>query len=155
MKKFQVLQCWMFSFEGWRFLLYRSLDVLYESLGISKLKVLIKKMFFNQLNFFNLSLSKPWIWTGIDQKCWIRIRTEINKDPQHCLTDSANQDIFDDRLRSTFATDPEQLAYKQWQSSPPPDLSTSTVNIWQTELWSQVYSSYVFFLTVVELNEFS
>ncbi len=43
----------MFSFEGRRLILFRSLDILYEGLGISKLKFFIKK--------FHL-------------KCWIRIR---------------------------------------------------------------------------------
>ncbi len=99
---------------------------------------------------------KPWIRIGINQKCWIRIRTEINTDPQHWLADSANQYIFDDRLRSSFATGPEQLACKLWPwPPPPPALSTSTVNISQTELWNLVNSSFVFFFTVVELNEFS
>jgi hypothetical protein len=40
--KFHLMKCWMFSIEGWRFLLYSSLEVLYGGLGIIKLQSLIK-----------------------------------------------------------------------------------------------------------------
>jgi hypothetical protein len=43
--KFQLLKCWMFSVEGRRLLLYRSLDVLYGGLGIGKLQFSIKIIF--------------------------------------------------------------------------------------------------------------
>jgi hypothetical protein len=50
-KNFNVLKCWMFSFEG--------------GLGISKLQFLIKKNIlkkFSAVNFFNFWSSKPWTW---------------------------------------------------------------------------------------------
>jgi hypothetical protein len=51
-KKFPVLKCWMFSFEGFSC----SLNVLYEGIGIHKLQYLIKEVFskFLVVNFFNL-----------------------------------------------------------------------------------------------------
>ncbi len=68
----------MFSFEGFSC----SMLVLYGGLGISKLQVSNRKKKFIALNFFQLL---AWIlnWIRIDQKCWIRIRIEINADPQH------------------------------------------------------------------------
>jgi hypothetical protein len=41
-KKFHVLNCWLFSLRAEGF--FCSLDVLYEGLGIGKLKFLIKKI---------------------------------------------------------------------------------------------------------------
>jgi hypothetical protein len=41
-KKFHVLKCWMFSFEGWRLLLY-SLDVLHGGQGIKNSNFRTKK----------------------------------------------------------------------------------------------------------------
>ncbi len=56
-----------------------SLDVLYGSKWISKLALINEIATF--FNFFVIK-SKPWIRIHIDQKCWIRVRIEINADPR-------------------------------------------------------------------------
>ncbi len=55
-KKFQVLECWMFSSEGWSFSC--SLDVLYGGLGISKLQFLILKKCFSSYKIFEFLVIK-------------------------------------------------------------------------------------------------
>jgi hypothetical protein len=77
-KKIQDLMCQMFSFEGWRLLLYCSLDVLYGGLGMVNF-LYKKKIFFSAVIFSNFWSSKPWIRIRIR----IRIRIETNADPQH------------------------------------------------------------------------
>jgi hypothetical protein len=75
-KKFHVLKCCMFSFEGGR--LFCSLDGLYGGLGIGKLQFYFKKVLIivSTVNFFNFWSSKSWIRSRIKL---IRIRnTELD-----------------------------------------------------------------------------
>jgi hypothetical protein len=78
-KKFHVLNCWMFSC---------SLGVLYRGLGISILQFLIKKYFFFSFKFFAIfghqnpgyktrSGSRPGSRSAIRKRGWIQIRIRI------------------------------------------------------------------------------
>ncbi len=77
-QRFNFLKCWLFSLRGKGF--SWSLDVLYESLGISKLQFLIKKyQIFVICKFFPIfSLKTPGSGSGLifRLKCWIRIRNQ-------------------------------------------------------------------------------
>ncbi len=69
-KKFHVMKCWMFSFEGWRLLLY-SLDVLHQRPRDKKTAIFNqKKKIFSAVLFYNCWSSKPWIRIRIDLNCY-------------------------------------------------------------------------------------